>query len=261
MLRKILFISLVISIIGIGLGFTQLNATVLAANYIVDENTQQQILGATMRITLFVPVADEQGNPIITTVDGQQVIQYVAGEGLGTLVRQGNEMLIITHDHWTLLTPNLRKVQFHNVANELLLEVSGEAFRQSIRYQDGGTTILSAPSELLNQLTPVELGDSDSVNRKEIVLLAYRHPQSGTISVAAMVVKKLDVFNNRPVFQMTRLNGEHVVPGNSGGGLFWNGRLIGNMWTTTMEREVSRKTGEVVSPQAATSPSLVAQLP
>ncbi|MFQ5436881.1 MAG: hypothetical protein ACE5FD_18645, partial [Anaerolineae bacterium] len=134
MLRKILFISLVISIIGIGLGFTQLNATVLAANYIVDENTQQQILGATMRITLFVPVADEQGNPIITTVDGQQVIQYVAGEGLGTLVRQGNEMLIITHDHWTLLTPNLRKVQFHNVANELLLEVSGEAFRQSIRY-------------------------------------------------------------------------------------------------------------------------------
>jgi len=261
MLRKLLFISLALLLLSSALGFTKFDRTVLASPYTIDETTRQRILAATVRITLFAPVADEQGNPLITTVDGEQVIQYIAGEGLGTLVRQGSETIIVTHDHWTLLTPNLTKVQFHNTANELLLEVSGEAFRQSIRYRDGGTMILTAADELAARLTAVGMGDGRSANRNDVLLLAYRQPQNGAISVAAMAVKQFSAYQNRPVFQMTSLNGESIVPGNSGGGLFRNGRLVGNMWTMTMEREVSRKTGEVISPQAETSLSLVAQLP
>ena len=45
------------------------------------------------------------------------------------------------------------------------------------------------------------------------------------------------------------------------GGVWLDGQLVGSMWTTTMEREVSRTTGEVVSPMSETSLSLAAVLP
>lgn len=261
MLRKILFSSLAFLLVSSVLGFTKFNKAVLASSYTIDANTQQQILAATVRITLFAPLTDDQGNPQYVTVDGQKAIQYTVGEGLGTLARSGSDVFIVTHDHWTLLTPNLTKAQFYNVAGELLLEVSGSEFQQMTRYRDGGTMVLNAVNGLVNGLTPVTVGNSQSVNKNDIVHLAYRQPHTGAISVAAMLVQELSDFQGRPVFRLISLDGASVVGGNSGGGAYVNGQLVGNMWTTTMERQVSRTTGEVIGDRTQTDLSLVAQLP
>ncbi len=261
MLRTLLFISLVIVLIGCALGFTKFQKTVPTAPYAIDENAQRQILAATVRISLFAPITDAQGNPQYVTVNGQTAVQYTVGEGLGTLTRSGQDVVIVTHDHWTLLTPNLHKVQFHNVANELLLELSGQAFQQSIRYRDGGTMVLSAPRKLISRLTPAGLGDGTAVQNNNVVLIAFRQPYTGNISVTAMRVEKVSSYEGQSVYRMTSLHGESIVGGNSGGGVWADGQLVGNMWTTTMEQEVSRITGEVTSKMTETSTALAAQLP
>ncbi|MCB9421527.1 MAG: hypothetical protein H6667_17110 [Ardenticatenaceae bacterium] len=261
MVRKFLFISLAGLLLTVSLGFTNFKKTVLASSDTIDAEAQQQILDATVRITLFAPLTDDADNPQYVTVDGQQAIQYVVGEGLGTLARSGSDVFIITHDHWTLLTPNLTKVQFHNVVGELLLEVSGADFQQMIRYRDGGTMVLNAADELVSGLTAVSPGDSRSVGKNDIVYLAYRQPENGIVSVVAMLVKKEMTYKGKAIFKLTSLNGKFVVEGNSGGGLLFNHQLVGNMWGTILERQVLRETGEVISPLAQTSLSLAAQLP
>jgi hypothetical protein len=261
MFRKLLFFVLALLLLSSALGFTQFNKTVQAFQFTVDGNLQQQTLAATVRLTLFAPLTDAQGNLQYVTVDGQKALQYTVGEGLGTLTRNGQDVFVVTHDHWTLLTPNLAKVQFHNVSGELLLELSGEAFQQLVRYRDGGTLVLNAPDELVSRLTAVPAGDSRSVSKNDFVYLAYRQPDSGAVSVAVMVVKELSQYQGQPVYRLVSLDGASVVGGNSGGGAYVNGKLVGNMWTTTMERQVLRATGEVVSGQMQTDLSLVAQLP
>ena len=128
MLRKILFFSLVLLLTGGTLIAIRFSTPVLASPVAVDKSIENQILEATVRMTLYAPLADAQDNPQYVEEDGQQVMQLAVNEGLGTLVRRGNEILVITHDHWLLLTPELRRVQFHNVANELLLDLVRNVF-------------------------------------------------------------------------------------------------------------------------------------
>ena len=261
MLRKLLFISLALLLLGSALSFTKLNKTVLASEYSIDEAAKQQILAATVRISLFAPLTDNQGEIEYVTVDGQKAIQYVIGEGLGTLTRSGQDVFILTHDHWTLLTANLHKVQFHNVAGELLLEMSGAEFQQLIRYRDGGTMVLNAPNELSAKMVATGVGNGRSVQNSDTLLIAYRQPNSGAIDVAAMRLEKLSVYKEQTVYRLSSQNEESVVSGNSGGGVWVDGKLVGNMWTTILEQEVSRITGKLVSPITQTNHSFAAPLP
>ncbi len=261
MLRRILVIGLTLLIAGSALGFTQLTKTVWASSYAVDANMERQILNATVRITLYAAITDDQGNPQYVTVNGQKSVQYTVGEGLGTLVRSGQDLFIVTHDHWTLLTPNLHKALFHNAAGDLLLEMSGADFQQRIGYRDGGTMVLTGVEELAAGLTAVSLGDGRAPQQNDVVLLAYRHPQTDAISVSPMLIKEFTAHLDRPAYKLLSLNGDQVVHGNSGGGLFVNGQLIANMWEIVFERQVSRTTGEVVNAKTQTDFSLAAQLP
>ena len=261
MLRRILFISLALLILSSALGFTKLTKTALASSYTADANLERQILASTVRISLFAAITDDQGNPQYITVNGQKSIQYTVGEGLGTLARSGQDVFIVTHDHWTLLTANLHKAQFHTASGDLLLELSGMEFQQLIRYRDGGTMTLNAPEELAAGLTAVPLGDGRSMQKNDVVLLAYRHPQTDVISVVPMLVTELTTHLEQPAYKLLSLNGERVVHGNSGGGLFVDGQLAANMWEIVFERQVLRTTGEVVSAKTQTDFSLAAQLP
>jgi hypothetical protein len=261
MLRKLLFISLALLLVGSVFGFKKVNKLILAAQYHIDEAARQQILQATVRITLIAPLTDAWGNAEMVMVDGQLARQFVAGEGLGTLTQHGSEFVVVTHDHWTLLTPNLHKVQFHSAANELLLEMSGDAFQQLIRYQDGGTMVLTAPGELGVSGAVGQLGNRRTPVKNDVLLIAFRQPQSGEISVAAMQVTKLSSYEGQPVYRLTSLHGDSVVGGNSGGGVWVDGQLVGNMWTTTMEVGGTWLSGQAADSLAQTSQSLAAQLP
>ena len=257
MFRKILFFSLALFLIGGVMKVTTGSKPALASPITIDKTIEQHILDSTLRITLYAPLTDAQGNPQYVLENGQQVMQLTVNEGLGTLTRQGGDPFIVTHDHWLLLTPGLRRVQFHNVAKELLLDLSGEQFLQLIRYRDGGTMVLAAPQELAAGRASISLGDSRSAGKNDTLYLAHRS-EGGEINVAAMVVQREETYKGQPVFRLTSLNGEVVLEGNSGGGVLAGGLLVGNMWGTVLVEDVSGP--DAHSPQQ-TAFSLAAQLP
>ena len=261
MFRRILFIILALSLISIAVRFTTFSKTALASLAGIDETTRKQILGATVYISLFAPLTDAQGNPEIVQVDGQKAIQLTVGEGLGTLAHQDGELVIVTHDHWPLLTADLRRVEFHNVEHELLLQLNGEQFIQLVRYRDGGTMVLTAPDKVVGHLTAVPLGRGNSAAIGDTVILAYRQPDGGEVGAAVMLVQKESAYKGQPVYRLVSLNGEVVSEGNSGGGVIFGGQLIGNMWGTILTEEVSIMTGRGTGSPQQTSFSVVSQLP
>jgi hypothetical protein len=262
MLHKLLLFTLILLLAGSALKAAAFSRPVLASPVVVEEEIAQTILGATVRISMYAPLTDEQDNIQYVRENGKKAIQLTVNDGLGTLTRRGDELFIITHDHWLLLNPDsaasLLRVEIHDVEQNLLLQLSGEQFMRLISYRDGGTMVLTAPDELADLLTAVAPGDSTSTGRSDIVYLAYREPYEGQINVVAMLVQKETTYKGQPVYRLTSLNGEVVVEGNSGGGVLYNGKLIGNMWGTIMVEDLSAAGAS--SPQQS-SFSLAAQLP
>ncbi len=182
MARIIILIGLVIAIVLSGTMFLPGLAmeVVLASSSEVDLQTRQKALASTVQILLLAPVLDGQGQLVILENGSERQIQYQTGEGLGTLAWMNNELVIVTHDHWTILNSQLAKARFYNAANELLAEVSGADFLSLIRSRDGGTMILTAPTGLMEtgSLATAEIGDSQAASWGKTVTVVYRNPET-----------------------------------------------------------------------------------
>ena len=125
-------------------------------------------------------------------------------------------------------------------ARELLLELGGTAFKNLIRYRDGGTMVLRAPAELVQNaavssvVSLVPVADSNPgkvVVPGDIVLIAVRVPGDGhRVYTVMAVVESLQHQFGIPCLTLRRLNGKQIEPGDSGGGVWSEGRLVANLW-------------------------------
>jgi hypothetical protein len=219
---------------------------------------EQQILATTMTITIITPELDQR-----TTADDEVLPipndeyrpiarpnSYIVADGLGALVTQGEERLIITHDHWSLLDKDLGTVQFGDATGELLLEIELIDFKNLILYRDGGTMIVEAPENLLLPGVGVlswlpALGLTDKDNSEElgpgsIVLVAQRQRgDSVGVAVLRAEIERSDRRLGRPVYRLRSLSGQPIIGGDSGGSVWHEGELVANMWTTIMMENIS----------------------
>ena len=230
---------------------------VLAQTYEIDSAARQQILDATVQITLYAPILDETGQPKLIEINGQRQIQYTVGDGLGTLVNRNGQVVIVTHDHWTLME-QMTKATVADVAGEVLLTVTAVQFQQMIQYRDGGTMILALENRLPGTAptTTSTIHESD-----DVLLLAYRQPDTMQVDVVPMMIDEMKLYHGQQSFYLYSLHNEAVVGGNSGGGLFIDGELVGNMWITLVIQEVTQATGTAVGPEQQTNLSIAARLP
>ena len=251
MVRTIILIGIVITIVLTGTMILPGLAieAVLASSGEVDLETRQKALASTVQILLLVPVLDEQGQPVIIENGGERQMQYQTGEGMGTLARMNNELVIITHDHWTLLNAQLAKARFYNANNDLLVEVSGAEFVGLIRSRDGGTMVLAAPIALLGRsgLAAAEIGNGQAAGWGETVAVVYRNPATWALDVKVMAVRETADYQGRASFVLQSSEGTIVIPGNSGGGIWYNGGLVGNMWTTMVQDNVADSSSETLN--------------
>lgn len=232
-------------------------AVALSSEVEIDQAVQQQILDATVKISFFAPAVDEKGQIKQQIVNGQKQATYEGGIGLGTLVRADGETLIITHDHWRLLYRSGTFVEFHNSIDELLLTMSGHEFYDLIRYRDGGTMILKAPLTIVKRLRPTIIGSNIETREGDIVFIVYRHSGSiDELSVQAMVVTEIRDLGESRILEIRSQESKIVTTGNSGGGVWCDGQLVGNMWSTVMKQQTD-DSGEI----QPTSSSFAAQLP
>lgn len=212
---------------------------------------KRRILEATVMITMTVPELEQQ--PVVDEAlpippDEYRPIarpdSYIIAKGLGTLVNSGEEIWLVTHDHWSLLDNTLGMVQIDDAKGERLVEIQLLHFKKLVRYRDGGTMFLEAPKEIetrgqvnLSWLPICSPGKQESTPG-DVVLLAYRQRDGERgISIMEATVENPDTRQGKPIIRLKSSNGESIVGGDSGGGVWLRGNLVGNMWTTVMKED------------------------
>jgi hypothetical protein len=235
-----IFFSLIFSALTISLAGNCLQTQTVQAESVAEQPVTPidapGILAASLQIYAF-PANQLSEN-------GEMVVE----RGLGSLIQAGSETLIITHDHWDGLEET-GKVQFLDAGGKLLVEVSGDEFRGLIRYHDGGTLLLSTPPEIRPEyqallaarsngkandpITAGQLGDAASVQVGALVTVAYRSGE-GRNRVSLMPARVIEIIEmeGKAALKLQSMDGAVILPGDSGGGIWLDGRLVGNMWLT-----------------------------
>jgi len=214
---------------------------------------EAQILHASVQIRMFAP----------TEVGGQ----FVMSQGLATLVINNREMLIVTHNHWGEIMKNAEFVRFYDASDLQLVEMNGEAFKQLILEQDAGTLLIKAPKELKTRkqmLRLTSLGSVNQVREGDRVLLVHQaHGESDKLALMEAVVEGITTYKMRPAFRLYTLDGQPIIPGDSGGGVWLNGQLVGNIWgrETVQPREELGLTGRLTQAPVVKELGYVAKLP
>lgn len=215
----------------------------------IDPHSREHVLSATVQISIFPHGGGEEAsseelrkaNPV-----QNPIIEIVYERGLGTLVELSGEVMIITHNHWEFID-EVSKAQFRNAKGELLLEIDGATFQQLIRYHDAGTLLLAAPAKIhpsylqslaarslikAEQVTQTtSLAEVGSLTAGAQVLVPHQSQEDpNRISVTAAVVESVTTVDGLPSLKLRSLDGELIIKGDSGGGIWLDGQLAGNMW-------------------------------
>lgn len=105
--------------------------------------------------------------------------------------------------------------------------------------------------ELFN---PGKLGDGEDVQPGDLVLVSYRRPgDRSKIDLLAAEVMAITSYKGLPVFKLRSLDGQAIQNGDSGGGIWLNGKLVGNMWATLAFTSLPEATSQIEISQDATT--------
>lgn len=245
-MKQLIAILMILVFVGGGFGLSHLGekqadaavnmeATAIAA-------MEAQILAGTVQIELF-----ENGR-----IEGS-TRQTRTSRGFGTVVQHQGRRFILTHNHWSIPAADLNRVEIRNGTGQTLLILDGGAFYNLIRYQDGGTLLLDAPPELAG-LNAAELGSGADVQVGSTVWLATYDIAAGQgLKIETAWVREVD---GTAIPGRLTLQGQEtaVISGDSGGGVWANGKLVANLWTIQVAERTwglgisqQRPTGSIVA--------------
>jgi hypothetical protein len=165
--------------------------------------------------------------------------------------------LIVTHNHWPGLDSPQLEVQLSDAAGTPIVILSGDAFRSLIRYRDERVIILAAPAGLA---AGAVAGDGDSVGPGSLVHVVDHDPATGRLSVIPATVEKNGDYQGVPSLLLRNLNGELIEPGNSGGGVWFGGNLVGAISHTILTPEENSPPDAMAGPEQPTDRSVAARL-
>ena len=220
------------------------------------EPDEERILAATVEIKMsYLPAGSK-------SVDDQ-----LMATGLGSLVRDGKKTLLITHNHWGEALRDMTVVTIYDVDHDVLKIMLGKEFKSLATYQDAGTLVLEAPQELAGSPSAcgAKLGDSGQVESGDLVWVVYHQTGNRTeIGLLEAEVESVREYKGLPIFVLRSLGGLPVVGGDSGGGIWQDGQLVGNMWATVTKPAASNASVSSTQNQSvpqATDISYAALLP
>jgi hypothetical protein len=170
------------------------------------------------------------------------------GWGMGSLIRLNGENLLVTHNHWGNLLQDLSIVEFRNADNQMIKPVYGYEFKQWVVYQEAGTLVLKLPGGLFDSSAPIRMAAIPQIAPGETVDVIYReNPAREKATLLQAVIEQVITYKGLPAYRLRSLNGQPIQPGDSGGGIWYKGALVGNNWVTLMEASgsVTEISGEV----------------
>ena len=154
--------------------------------------------------------------------------------------------------------------------NRILFFSPLKDFHRRIRYRDEGTTIFKVPAVVQPHalVYPITRSDTAMPGVGDIVLITHREIAEDDSSKHAKVtfhqarVQAVEAINGVPVYRLQSLDGHSVAPGDSGGGVWFDGHLVANLWMTFMvESESVSPTAETANVLQPTDLSIAAQFP
>ena len=180
---------------------------------------------------------------------------------VGTLVQYQGEMYVLTHNHFSYLLDDMNTVALRDANNRTIRLVFGSEFKSWIVYQDPGTMVLRAPDFLVDVLTPAQLEIHPHLG--DFVQLAHRGgPNQDKIEILTAVIEEINTYENTSVYILRSQNGQYIVPGDSGGGVWVNGALIANNWAIILKSSITSTSGSHNSAlEIQTNLSIAAALP
>jgi hypothetical protein len=105
--------------------------------------------------------------------------------------------------------------------------------------------ILEAPKEIKSKgqfkisWLPGNWAGNQESSPGDVVLLVYRQRDGERgISIMEARVEKTGARQGRPIIRLQSSNSESIVGGDSGGGVWLQGNLVGNIWSTVMMEDV-----------------------
>jgi hypothetical protein len=203
-----------------------------------------RLFKASVKITMFPSLDSQEASNEGPQQPALPEGAFVKARGLGTLVLAGREVFIITHNHWGDTLDKDPVIEVRAADNELLARLSAAEFTALIRHQDPGTLVLKAPQNLARtllynlgesasgeQLAAGKLGNNLHVQPGDIVQVARRTGEDREeVEVIDARVLASEYYQDLPILTLQTLNGELLEHGDSGGGVWFDGELIGNMW-------------------------------
>ncbi len=193
----------------------------------IDPSIKAQILNSTVQIRLFAPLPCPQTDGVQANCGGQ----YVMAQGLGSMVLWDGATVIVTHNHWGDMLKDAEYLQFHDAQGNLIMKMWMDEFTSLIRYNDPGTLVLNVPAGL--SIAPANLGSDQGLTAGDIVTLVHQdpiNPDSLTLLQASVVTFKK--YHGQAVVKLAIMDNVTIIPGDSGGGIWINGELVGNMWAS-----------------------------
>lgn len=235
---KRIFLFVTLAVLAAGFYWIEPNAYAQPGN--ITEAERQRILAATVQIRLRAPLQDELGQPVLTDNNGEWHTLEVEAWGLGTLVQMGDQVVVLTHDHWGELLDTAVTAQFFNANGVLLAETSGAVFRNLLHYRDQGTLLLQAPPELVVPFGVKGYGRELAADSQ--VFLTRYQPGTGVVEVVVARMTAVTEREGVPAYLLQTADGTPIIPGDSGGGVWFAGQLAGNLWRN-QARETAATTG------------------
>jgi hypothetical protein len=194
----------------------------------IDSIAEEYILNTTVQIKLFAPL------PTTETEAGQPDSgskSYVMAQGLGTLIRWQGERVIVTHNHWGEMLQDAENVTIHDANGKLLVKMALSEFTSLIRYSDPGTLILAAPSGLPGIAS--DLGNDISVVSGDMLNIVRQDPGNPElVDVVQARMLRMKDYKGEPVIKLAIMDDGVIIPGDSGGGNWHDGKLVGNTWAS-----------------------------
>jgi hypothetical protein len=185
------------------------------------------------------PAYIQASSILIVVQSGLTFNDLSVGYGIGTLIEHQGQAFLVTHNHWgEVLESDTATVEFRDAHNRLIQPLFSSAFKELIVYQNPGTLVLRAIPALLEYATPTKIVDASLLEPGALVRVAYRQlPERDAVAVLEAEIVKTGVFEGEPVYQIRCLEGQGLQKGDSGGGVWYNGSLIGNNWAVLVDKK------------------------
>ncbi len=182
----------------------------------VDSVIKKQIKASTVHLEFIGKPGDNQDAAI-------------AAQGLGTLVQINGRHFILTHNHWPMSVVAVDRLIIRNSRGTQILVLDRLDYLSQVCFRDKGTLLFSVPGKL-NGLLAAEIADSKSLKPNAAVWVVSRKPNSDW-ELGAIQAQLLP---NHPGTGPGTISlsgpSSAVSQGDSGGGIWYEGRLIGNLW-------------------------------